>query len=81
VHAQGDLVFFSPKAHPEVAGMGIEYTWGAAKLFFRRNDVCNSRRLHGTVHAALKHITLSVYGYGIWYMESECIFYIFIYAR
>jgi hypothetical protein len=60
VHAQGDVVFFSPKAHPEVAGMGIEYTWGAAKLIFRRNNDCNSRRLHGSVHDALKHITVSM---------------------
>lgn len=26
----------SPKCHPELAGVGIEYSWGKAKLEFRR---------------------------------------------
>jgi hypothetical protein len=26
----------SPKCHPELAGLGIEYSWGKSKLEFRR---------------------------------------------
>ena len=37
----GHLCVASPKYHPEVAGLGIEYCWGKAKLEFRRyvNDL------------------------------------------
>jgi len=31
----GALLRLSPKCHPEVAGIGIEYAWGYAKLIFR----------------------------------------------
>ena len=58
VHILGDIVFFSPKAHPEVAGLGIEFSWGCAKLYFRSHNDCNARRLHGTVHDALKSISM-----------------------
>jgi hypothetical protein len=31
----------TPRKHPEIAGRGIEYSWGNAKLTFRRsNDYC-----------------------------------------
>ena len=31
----------TPKCHPELAGCGIEYTWGYSKMYFRRNnDFC-----------------------------------------
>ena len=29
------MVILSPKFHPEIAGCGIEYCWGAAKMRFR----------------------------------------------
>ena len=34
----GIEMYQSPKCHPEIAGQGIEYCWGKAKLHFRRNN-------------------------------------------
>ena len=34
----GVEVTMTPKAHPELAGQGIEYSWGYAKLMFRKNN-------------------------------------------
>ena len=31
-------VVFTPKAHCEIAGRGIEHVWGASKLKFRREN-------------------------------------------
>ena len=44
-HAQqlGVRVDRTPKCHPEVAGEGIEYAWGIAKLFYRRSDIREKR--------------------------------------
>ena len=35
VESQGHILL-SPKCHPEVAGVGIEYSWGFSKQKFRR---------------------------------------------
>ena len=32
----GHLLIMSPKCHPELAGLGIEYDWGKSKAAFRR---------------------------------------------
>jgi len=41
VYSRGHLGIMSVKCHPEMAGNGIEYAWGMAKLQFRRrfNDL------------------------------------------
>jgi len=40
VHSRGHILLMSPKGHPELAGKGVEYAWGAAKLLFRKiNDL------------------------------------------
>ncbi|CAM9642953.1 unnamed protein product, partial [Sphacelaria rigidula] len=36
VQKRGHILVLSPKFHPEVAGVGIEYSWGMSKLKFRR---------------------------------------------
>lgn len=36
VEGRGHILLLSPKYHPEVAGVGIEYSWGMSKLKFRR---------------------------------------------
>ena len=43
----GDLVLLSPKCHPEIAGVGIEYCIGFSKQRFRRvhNDTVNANLL------------------------------------
>jgi len=40
----GHLLVFSPRYHPEMAGLGIEYCWGKAKWCYRRyiNDLQSS---------------------------------------
>jgi hypothetical protein len=40
----GVLVDRSPKCHPEVAGEGIEYSWGCAKGKYRRLPLMDKRR-------------------------------------
>ena len=32
----GVMIDRTPKCHPELAGEGIEYSWGCAKNFYRR---------------------------------------------
>ena len=44
---RGHILLMSPKAHPELAGLGIEYCWGKAKSDFRRNNAMDATR--GTV--------------------------------
>ena len=33
----GHILTMSPKGHPELAGVGVEYCWGKAKMHFRRH--------------------------------------------
>ena len=44
-HAEklGILLDRTPKCHPEIAGEGIEYAWGLAKLYYRRSPIRNKR--------------------------------------
>jgi hypothetical protein len=50
----GHLVIASPRYHPDLAGAGIEYAWGKAKLDFRRyiND-CVAKNLTRNILLAL----------------------------
>lgn len=54
VESRGHILIMSPKCHPELAGMGIEYSWGKAKLEFRRrtNDE-NPKKLEKNMLKAL----------------------------
>jgi hypothetical protein len=47
----GDVVLYSPKCHPELAGVGIEYCFGYAKMRFRRefNDAINANLYDNTI--------------------------------
>lgn len=36
VGSRGHILVMTPKYHPELAGVGIEYAWGTIKLEFRR---------------------------------------------
>ena len=49
----------SPRCHPELAGQGIEYCWGAAKLYYRRHNDCKPANMHRNVVASLKSVTLA----------------------
>jgi len=54
VIATGHILLMSPKYHPELAGVGIEYVWGKSKLEFRRNiNDCVPKHLHENIAKAL----------------------------
>jgi hypothetical protein len=54
---RGHILTMSPKCHPEVAGHGIEFAWGIAKLFFRRNNDLVPAHFIKNVEAALNVVT------------------------
>ena len=35
LESRGHILLMSPKYHPELAGLGIEYTWGYSKMISR----------------------------------------------
>jgi hypothetical protein len=55
MEALGHEMEQTPKKHPELAGCGVEYSWGKSKLFFRRNNDFNpnAKALEMRVLAAL----------------------------
>jgi hypothetical protein len=50
----GCTVLMTPKAHPELAGRGVEYAWGYSKLVFRRDNDAIALNLIKNVLAAIK---------------------------
>ena len=61
----GVEVTMTPKAHPELAGQGIEYSWGYAKLMFRKNNTNGTskekaQRLESNVVAAISTGNLTI---------------------
>ncbi|CAN0378133.1 unnamed protein product, partial [Ectocarpus sp. 13 AM-2016] len=59
VESRGHILIMSPKCHPELAGVGIEYAWGKAKLEVRRklNDE-NPKKLEENMLKALSTETI-----------------------
>ena len=51
--SRGHILVITPKCHPELAGQGIEYSWGAAKLHYRRHNDVVPRNFHKNVLASL----------------------------
>ncbi len=43
----------SPKCHPELAGLGVEYTWGLMKRAYRQFNDCVYKNLHANVSKAM----------------------------
>jgi hypothetical protein len=62
---KGHIVVASPRYHPELAGLGIEYCWGKGKWCFRRqiNDM-NSTNLEKNVMIALGDQEFKMHGSG-----------------
>ena len=50
----------SPKGHPELAGVGIEYNWGGRKLRFRRDNDCVPKKHSKNAKASFTVLTLSL---------------------
>jgi hypothetical protein len=39
----------SPKGHPELAGKGIEFSWGVSKKCFRKINNCVGKDMHKNI--------------------------------
>ncbi len=57
----GHVLIKSPKCHPELAGVGIEYAWGLSKMKFKRevNDL-QPKHLEEIIKTALSDRYISV---------------------
>ena len=60
VSSRGHLLDMSPKLHPEIAGVGIEYCWAVAKQEFRCENDFSVKTLSARVQHALTMLTLPV---------------------
>ena len=50
---RGHILQMSPKGHPELAGVGIEYSWGKFKMTYRRDNDCIPANLHKNIAKSL----------------------------
>jgi hypothetical protein len=48
----------SPKGHPEIAGLGIEYSWGKSKMEYRRLNDCVPKHMHANILESFEFLTL-----------------------
>lgn len=55
----GHILLMSPKGHPELAGKGIEYSWGKSKREFRQLNDCVPKHLHENVLKAFEYLDLA----------------------
>lgn len=53
VKQHGHIPEMSPKCHPELAGVGIEYSWGKAKQWMRRKSDHVGAHLHANIEKSL----------------------------
>ena len=53
VRARGHILLMCVKGHPELAGVGIENTWGKSAMHFRRNNDLVTRHLMRNILASL----------------------------
>jgi hypothetical protein len=56
----GGLLIMSPKGHPELAGKGVEYSWGYSKRYFRANNDCVAKHLHQNIVTSISQEQLPV---------------------
>ena len=57
---RGHIPEMSPKCHPELAGVGIEYSWGKAKQYFRRKTDHIGRNLRKNTDEAMSDHVLTL---------------------
>ena len=60
VRPRGHILLMCVKAHPELAGVGIENSWGKSAQHFRANNDCVSRHLHRNVLDSLHSSNLTL---------------------
>ena len=58
--SRGHVPEMSPKCHPEVAGVGVEYSWGKSKMHFRRHTDHVARHLHANIVASMSAEVLTL---------------------
>jgi hypothetical protein len=56
--ARGDVLLMSVKGHPEIAGKGIEYSWGCSKKYFRKINDCKPTSLHENIKKSMSENNL-----------------------
>ena len=52
------ILLMSPKCHPELAGVGIENSWGKSALHFRQHNDCQAKHLMRNVLDSLSRSNL-----------------------
>ena len=55
----GMILLMSPKGHPELAGKGIEFSWGVSKKYFRKINNCVGKDLHSNMLKSFTVIDLA----------------------
>lgn len=60
MYEYGHLAEMSPKCHPELAGCGIEYSWGKAKMHFRRSTDHVAKHLHDNILKSISEEVLQI---------------------
>ena len=51
---RGHIPEMSPKCHPELAGVGIEYSWGKSKWWFRRKSDHTAKHLRANIRESFR---------------------------
>ena len=54
IFERGHLLIMSPKGHPEIAGVGVEYAWGKSKREFRQLNDLVPKHLHKNILKAFE---------------------------
>ena len=53
IEQRGHLLLLFPKFHCELAGVGVEYAWGRAKMNFRKKCMFTTADLYANVRQSL----------------------------
>ena len=56
---RGMALIMSPKGHPELAGKGIEFSWGVSKKHFRKINNCVGKDLHANIVKSFEALDLA----------------------
>jgi hypothetical protein len=70
LEARGHILLPSVKCHPEMAGHGIEYSWGQAERFFKATNDLKAANLRNNVAKSLSYESLPIQR--IWKYERKC---------
>jgi hypothetical protein len=70
MEARGHILLPSVKYHPEMAGNGIEYSWGQAERFFKKTNDLKAANLRSNVARSLSYESLPIER--IWKYERKC---------